>query len=455
MLLTNKHITVVGLGRSGEAAARFLARKGSRVTVVDHGPESRFQAAVEALTPLGIQFRLGSQNADADAFETADAVVLSPGVPHTLPMLAPARKKGIPVIGEMELAAAHVQEPILAITGTNGKTTTTELAGKLLENSGIRVFVGGNIGTPLIAYADGVYPKADVLVVEVSSFQLDTIARFRPATAVMLNITPDHLDRYADFSAYAASKWKIFHNQEPCDLAVLNAMDQTVMEMLGKHQIFPRCRFFSTRAVTHGAWIDGDTLRIMEDGHETASFSLARSPLPGLHNQENIAAACLAVRAHGATDAGIQKILDTFTGLSHRMEPVGTCRGVRFVNDSKATNVDAVNRALDGVDGPVILIMGGQNKNCDFRQLREKVQARVKILVTMGEARDDIAAALAGAPGSGILAVHTLAEAVEKAFLAAHQGDTVLLSPGCASFDQFSGYAQRGDRFREVVKTLT
>ncbi|MDL2270111.1 UDP-N-acetylmuramoyl-L-alanine--D-glutamate ligase [Desulfosarcina sp. OttesenSCG-928-G17] len=443
----------MGLGRSGIATTRFLAQRGSRVTVVDQAPESRLQDAMTALSGLDVRFRLGSHGA-AD-FENADMVVLSPGVPHTLPALASAREKGIPVIGEMELAASHLQIPMIAITGTNGKTTTTELTGKMLENSGLRVFVGGNIGTPLITCVDSASDLVDVAVVEVSSFQLDTIVRFRPNTAMLLNITPDHLDRYADFSAYAAAKWAIFQNQEASDLAILNGMDLEVAAMTEKNPPRARTCFFSDSPVAAGAWIQKNEIRIMADNHMTASFSLSRNLLTGPHNRENIAAACLAAREHGATDAGIQKTLDTFTGLHHRMEDAGIHRGVRFVNDSKATNVDATKRALECFDEPVILIMGGQNKNCDFRHLEETVQRRVKVLVVMGEARGEIATVLSGKPRQGVLSVSSLKEAVRASLSMASAGDTVLFSPACASFDMFDNYAHRGDAFREAVDELT
>jgi UDP-N-acetylmuramoylalanine--D-glutamate ligase len=401
---------------------------------------------------MRVRLKLGGH--DARDFETADLVVLSPGVPHTLPMLEPAWVNGIPVVGEMELAAGYISEPMLAVTGTNGKTTTTELVGRMLKNSGKKVFVGGNIGTPLIAYADGAYPRADVVVVETSSFQLDTTIDFRPDTAVMLNITDDHLDRYATFSAYAESKWRIFNNQRPTDSAVLNAMDATVAVMIKKHPPIARPQLFSDRAVENGAQILKDQILMFTAGRQNGCFSLEKTGLMGPHNRENIAAACLACREQGATDDGIQQAIDDCRGLSHRLETVGRVGGVRFINDSKATNVDAVKRALECFDTPVVLIMGGQNKKGDFTQLKLPVRQHVKTLVAMGEARDEIVTALAGDPEKGILEATSLEEAVEKAFGAAGTGETVLLSPACASFDMFDNYAQRGSRFRKIVEGL-
>ena len=452
MEIRNKNIVVVGLGRSGVAAARFLRNRDARVTITDRAPADVLADPIAALEGVDVQLKLGGH--DAKDFESADLVVISPGVPHTLPFLEPAWARGIPVIGEMELAAHFIDAPILAVTGTNGKTTTTELIGKMLQKSARRVFVGGNIGTPLIAYADGVQPRADVVVVEVSSFQLDTILDFRPATAVMLNISDDHLDRYASFEAYAESKWRIFANQAASDAAILNKMDAGVAAMYHRQRPVARCQFFSTRAVVKGAKILRDRILTVADGRENGSYSLAKTGLIGPHNRENIAAACLAAKEQGATDEGIQQAIDDFTGLPHRMETVGTVRGVRFVNDSKATNVDAVKRALECFDQPVVLIMGGQNKKGDFSQLKTSVREHVKTLVAMGEARDEIVTALAGDPEEGFREAESMPDAVEKALDAAQAGETVLLSPACASFDMFANYAQRGDHFRKAVEKL-
>ena len=448
----NKRIVVVGLGRSGIATARFLVGRGARVTVTDRKGAEDLTDSIDALDGLDLTLKLGGH--DPKDVETADLVVLSPGVPHIQPMLEPAWANGTPVIGEMELAASCITEPIIAVTGTNGKTTTTELLGEMLKNSGKKVFVGGNIGTPLTAYADGRHGQAEVIVAETSSFQLDTMVDFRPSTAVILNITDDHLDRYASFDAYAESKWRIFENQRPADAAILNAMDQTVDAMLAKHPLKARRQLFSDQAVVNGAQILKDKILLVADRQPVSEYDLDKTPLIGPHNRENIAAACLAARDQGATDEGIQHTIDTFKGLSHRMESVGEVRGVRFVNDSKATNVDAVKRALECFDGTVVLIMGGLNKKADFSQLKTHVRQRVKTLVAMGQARDEIVTALAGDPQRGILEATSLEEAVQKAFEAAGEGETVLLSPACASFDMFTSYAQRGDRFRKIVEQL-
>jgi len=452
MDLRNKRIVVVGLGLSGVAAARFLVNRGARVTVTDRAPAESLKSSADSLAGWGVHLSLGGH--DAGDFESADLVVLSPGVAHHQPMLEPAWARGIPVIGEMELAAGYIAEPILAVTGTNGKTTTTKLVGEMLQKSHKQVFVGGNIGTPLVTYADGQHGRADVVVVEVSSFQLDTTVEFRPDTAVMLNITDDHLDRYPTAGAYAESKWRIFENQRPTDSAILNAMDATVAALTRKAPPRARRQLFSDQAVAQGAQILKEEILIWDAGRQTGRFSLNRTRLIGPHNRENVAAACLAAREHGATDAGIQQAIDQFEGLAHRLETVGWVRGVCFVNDSKATNVDAVKRALTGFDQPVILIMGGRNKGSDFTQLKSQIRRHVKTLVAMGEARDQIVTALAGDPEKGILEAASLEEAVQKAFAVALPGEAVLLSPACSSFDRFDSYVQRGNRFREIVARL-
>ncbi|PID40125.1 MAG: UDP-N-acetylmuramoyl-L-alanine--D-glutamate ligase [Proteobacteria bacterium] len=450
--LRHKRVLVVGLGRSGVAATHFLTRCGARVTVTDRAPAESLTESIKALE--GCEFRLKCGGHDADDFERADCVVLSPGVPHTLPMLEPAWAGGTPVIGEMELAAMYVDEPMIAVTGTNGKTTTTELVGGMLRCSGKKVFVGGNIGAPLTGYVNNERDRADVVVVETSSFQLDTTIDFRPDTGVLLNISDDHLDRYTSVDAYAESKWRLFKNQQMSDSAVLNAMDKTIAKMLPTHPLAARRLIFSDQSVIDGACISKECIRVFEFGRQVATYSLAGSRLIGGHNRENIAAACLAARAHGATDEGIQKAIDSYQGLPHRLEPVATVGGVTFVNDSKATNVDAVKRALECFDQRIVLIMGGQNKDGNFDQLKALVNRRVKVLVVMGEARDEIVTALTGEPEQGVREVASMREAVEAAYDAATAGEVVLLSPACASFDMFVNYAQRGSRFKDCVERL-
>ena len=450
--LRNKRIVVVGLGRSGVAAARFLAKQGARVTVTDRAAADTLADSLAALAGLDVQLRLGGHV--HDDFSAAELVVLSPGVPHTLPLLDAVRARGIAVIGEMELAAGFIAEPILAITGTNGKTTTTEMVAAMLRSSGKHVFVGGNIGTPLVVHADEGDERVDVVVAEVSSFQLDTCVGFRPDIAVLLNITDDHLDRYDSFEAYAQSKWRIFANQRSTDAAIVNAMDPAAAGLMDSHPLRARRQCIADWAIRDGARIAADRIVLVDHGRESAEFSLEKSALLGPHNRENTAAACLAAHQAGATDAGIQQTIDGFTGLAHRLETVGWVHGVRFVNDSKATNTDAVKRALECFDRPVALIMGGRSKQGDFLSLRSHVRRHVKTLVAMGEAKPEIVAALVAAPQQDLVEADTLPEAVAKAFAAAAPGETVLLSPACASFDMFDSYAHRGNQFREIVEGL-
>jgi UDP-N-acetylmuramoylalanine--D-glutamate ligase len=455
MELAERHIVVVGLARSGLAVARFLKARGARVTITDRAAAQDLGAFVDQARSLDVDLELGGHR--AATFEKADLVVISPGVPHALPVLKQAQDQGIPVIGEMELASRFIQAPIVAVTGTNGKTTTTELLGRMLSASGLKVFMGGNIGNPLIEIA-GNDAGLDVVVAEISSFQLDTIETFRPHVAVLLNITPDHLDRYADFEAYGRSKGRIFKNQGPADYAVCHGNDAWVQKCC--QSLGSRVLNFYTRPPQNGqpaagAVIAATQITVTVPGRAQGVVHLGRTPLIGPHNRENIAAAGLAALAVGATLEGVQKALNVFRGLPHRIELVRTLNRIRFVNDSKATNVDAVLRALECFDGPVVLIMGGRNKGYDFTALWDQVHQRVKKLIVIGEAGDEIMQAVGRAPAQGTEKAGDLERAVHRAYESAAPGDTVLLSPACASFDMFTSYAERGERFRRIVEGLS
>jgi UDP-N-acetylmuramoylalanine--D-glutamate ligase len=455
MELAGRHVVVVGLARSGLAVARFLSDKGARVTVTDRAEAGDLGSFVDQARPLELDLELGGHR--AATFENADLVVVSPGVPHTLPVLEQARNRGIPVIGELELASRFIQTPIVAVTGTNGKTTATELLGRMLSVSGLQVFVGGNIGNPLIEIV-GHETGLDVIVAEISSFQLDTTEAFHPHVAVLLNITPDHLDRYADFEAYGRSKARIFKNQGTGDFAVCRGNDPLVQKYT--RGIGSRILNFYAGPPQNGhsdpgAVISATQIALAVPGRARGTIHLERTHLTGPHNRENIAAAGLAALAAGATLEGVQSALDAFKGLPHRVETVRALRGVRFINDSKATNVDAVLRALECFDGPVVLIMGGRNKGYDFTALRDQVQQRVKKLIVIGEAGEEIIRAVGRAPAQGAERAGDLERAVQRAYECAAPGDTVLLSPACASFDMFTSYAERGDRFRRVVEGLS
>ena len=450
MDLLNKKVLVVGLGISGEACARFLKNRGARVTVNDADDHSRLRSTSERLQAKGIKTVLGGHR--PELFEQADLICLSPGVSHTIRPIAHARDLGVPVLGEIELASRFFAEPIVAVTGTNGKTTTTTLIGEMLKASGRRTFVGGNIGRPLVEYPD-LDKQADIVVVEVSSFQLDTIDTFRPQVAVLLNITPDHLDRYPDFDAYIQSKGRILKKQGPDDTVVYNAGDEVIVALM-TGQSSRKLPFYGYRHTPPpfkaGAAVTGQTILIRQGGGEHW-IDLNRSRVVGDHHHENIAAACLATLAAGGTVAGIHQVLDDFDGLPHRMEPVRTFKEVLYVNDSKGTNVNAVSRALDSFAG-VILIMGGQDKGGDFASLASLAADKVKQLIVMGESAAVILAALGRVVPTA--EVNDMKAAVQKAHDLAVPGDVVLLSPGCASFDQYENYAARGNDFRRNVELL-
>jgi UDP-N-acetylmuramoylalanine--D-glutamate ligase len=448
MEIANKKILVVGLARTGIATARFLRRRGAAVRATDMAAEAALGPGVAELRTLDIDLALGGHR--VEDFTAADLIVLSPGVPHTLAPLQAARGRGVPVIGEVELAARFIREPIVAVSGTNGKTTVTELLGRMLDASGRRVFVGGNIGRPLIGYVDG-GQTADVVVAEISSFQLDTIATFRPAVGVLLNITDDHLDRYTGFAAYARSKMRLFENQTAQDAAVLNGADPVIRAQAAA--IRSRRLFYNTtEAAENCAAVVGTALALRRPGHEVVRLDLAPFRLRGPHNVENACAAALAALAAGASPLGIQQALSAFAPLPHRIESVAVVNGVEYVNDSKATNVDAVLRALGCFTTPVVLIMGGLDKGGNFGLLETAVRRRAKALVLVGKASDTIRAALGGLVPT--VQAPDMAAAVGAAAGRAVSGDVVLLSPGCASFDMYPNYQARGEDFRQAVQRL-
>ncbi len=456
MDLAGKNITVVGLGRTGIALARFLKKTGAAVIVTDSAAEADLGPQVQELRQMDIALETGQHR--PETFQQADLIVLSPGVPHTISPVVRAREAGTVVMGEVELASRFIEDPIVAVTGTNGKTTTTELVGDMLKHSGIKVFVGGNIGSPLIGYVDE-GDRADVIVAEISSFQLDTIDRFRAQVAVLLNITADHLDRYPDFEAYAASKMRIFENQQSNDIAVLNSSDPLVRSLTAslanKKLMYPQAFEDEDGAVINGSRI---RFRLKHVGHvDTAAqgqwaLDLSRIRLRGRHNLENACAAGLAAIAAGARPEAIQTALDQYRGGAHRLEYIDTIDAVEFFNDSKATNVDAVIRAVECFHQPVVLIMGGLDKGSDFAPLRDFFQNRIKSLIVMGAAAGLIRSVLGDLRPT--VTVASMEEAVSQARQAASPGDVVLLSPGCASFDMYDNYAQRGDDFRRIVMNL-
>ena len=435
-------ILIVGLGTSGTAVARFLTRLGKRIGIADEKTEDKLTDAIASLQGIPYTGHFGP-HCESD-FTAYPMIVLSPGVDTELPVIQAARSAGVRVIGEMELASSFVSEPIIAITGTNGKTTTTSLIGEIFNRALRPVFVGGNIGNPLINYLSG-GTKASAVIVEVSSFQLETIESFKPSTALLLNITEDHLDRYRSYDEYKAAKYRIFDNQTSSDFSII----RHGLEVATKGS--PRILTFSaTNEVREGAFAKGATLYVRFDGKES-SFRRDISPLVGVHNTENILAAILTARIHGIDDNIIEDALRRFRGLPHRVEFIRAVRDVSFYNDSKATNVDATKRALEGFDKNVILIAGGKDKGGSYKAIRDE-SARIKALILIGEARDRIAAELFDViPTFG---ESDLTSAVYAAFSRASAGDVVLLSPMCSSFDMFTSYKDRGNTFRRIVESL-
>jgi UDP-N-acetylmuramoylalanine--D-glutamate ligase len=458
--LKGKKVTVVGLARSGVAAARLLQAVGARVTVADGKEEAALSEALSRLERRNLTVKVGAGY--ESALEGADFVVISPGVPSHLESLNAARRRGARVIGELELASGFLTAPILAITGTNGKSTTVTMVGLLLEQSSKRVFVGGNLGTPLCDAALATYqaggltrnaapPLYDYIVTEVSSFQLETIERFRPWVAAILNITPDHLDRYPSVSSYAAAKARIFENQTAEDFALLNLDDEQVAGL--RRGLRARVLGFSrTGPVSDGACLAGDRVMATIKGRSEAVCRRGDIRLPGSHNLANAMAALTIGLLCGCPTEVIRRVLRTFPGIEHALETVRERRGVRFVNDSKGTNVDATIKALESLDEPIFLIAGGRDKGADFTKLQEPVRRRVKRLILIGESASRIREAMG--PFDRISHAATLRDAVELAAREASPGDVVLLSPACASFDMFTDYQDRGRQFKELVQAL-
>ncbi|MEK7774120.1 MAG: UDP-N-acetylmuramoyl-L-alanine--D-glutamate ligase, partial [Deltaproteobacteria bacterium] len=376
----------------------------------------------------------------------------SPGVPYDLPVLERARARGAEVISEVELAYRFIDAPVIAIAGTNGKTTTTALLGKMLENSGGKVFVGGNIGNPAIEYVEG-GGGAGVCVLEISSFHLETTVSFNPHIGVLLNITEDHLDRYRDFGHYARTKFRLFENQGPGDYAVVNMNDPVIAGQaktgLGRGGIIP---FTVSGRIEDGLYLDGDSIVYAGAPAKEVYGPVSGFKLKGLHNIENIMAAIAAARLFGAGRDAVLDTLRRFEGLSHRMEPVRELDGVVYVDDSKGTNIGALMMALKGLKGPVVLIAGGRDKGGDYGVLKDLVKDKVRLMVLIGEARLKMERALGSFTETAT--ADTIEEAVGKARDRALRGDTVLLCPACSSFDMFKSYKERGERFRSCVEAL-
>jgi UDP-N-acetylmuramoylalanine--D-glutamate ligase len=445
--LKGMRILVVGLARTGIAVARFLSKCGATVVGTDLRNRSDLEKEFPDLKDFNIEFHGG--NPGKEIFLNTDLIVLSPGVPPSIEPLVKARQEKIPIVSEIELASWFMTTPVVAITGTNGKTTTTLLIGEMLEKAGRRVFVGGNVGNPLIN-AVARTEQIETAVVELSSFQLEGIEKFRPTIAVLLNITEDHLDRYASFADYVEAKSRLFLNQRASDISVLNAADPTVTKAASSSKA-KRVYFNVADARMDGASFNGHhiTLRGIE-GEEI--YDPTKGRLLGVHNIENMMAAIVTARLDGCPRDVVQQTLETFDGLAHRLEFVMEVKGARYFNDSKATNVGAVVKSLQTFGGPVILIAGGKDKGGDYSPLREPIRERVKHLILIGEARERMMRQLEGV--TPMTPADSLEEAVETAHDQARPGDTVLLSPACSSFDMFRDYVERGDTFRALVRRI-
>jgi len=447
--LAGKKILVVGLGQTGVGLCKFLSPRGAQITVTDAAPAAALGPVLGEIRNLVAGLALGP--AYPPELEAIDLIILSPGVPPELPWLQQAVAAGMPLIGELELASRFLQVPVVAISGTNGKTTTTALVGELLRASGQRIRVGGNIGTPLIELLQ-YQEQFDYLVIEVSSFQLDTAWSFKPHAAALLNISADHLDRYANFAAYVNSKASLFRLQGPEDLAVLNADDPLVAPLAARLRSRV-CQFSLQQPVKTGAWRRGGALCIRLASGLEVQFPVADIKLAGQHNLENIMAALLLALNLGASPQACREVLARFTGLPHRLEWVATLSGVRFFDDSKGTNVAAVTSSLANFTEPVILIAGGRDKGGDYSPLAPLVQERVKAMILIGEARDQIAATLGHLTHTRL--AHDLPQAVQWAWEESQPGDVILLSPACSSFDMFTDYAERGQVFQAAVQGLS
>jgi UDP-N-acetylmuramoylalanine--D-glutamate ligase len=447
MELKGKKVLVVGLGKSGLAAALFLRRRGAQVTVSDVRSAEALAKDIPALLEEGIMVEAGGHG--LLTFRRQDLIVVSPGVPLNTPELAQVISFGLPVIGELELAARFLKGKMLAITGSNGKTTTTALVGEILTKAGLPTLVGGNIGVPVVALID--QSTDDTWsVLEVSSFQLESTVQFHPKISVILNITPDHLDRHGSFENYALAKERIFAAQGAQDHLVLNADNLRAAESAARTSANVYL-FSMEHEVVRGAWLDNGFVVYRAGKSEPIErvVPLSGIPLKGAHNVENVLAAVCAARLAGASADSIRQAVLSFQAVEHRLEFVANVNGVDFYNDSKATNVDATIKAVASFQSGIHLIMGGKDKGSDYTQMAQLLRSRVRAVYTIGSAAAKIESQLRGMVS--ILSCETLEKAVSAAASAAHPGDVVLLAPACSSFDQFESYEHRGRVFKELV----
>jgi UDP-N-acetylmuramoylalanine--D-glutamate ligase len=447
MNLTGKKIVVIGMGKTGIATARFLGKQGAKVAVTDEQPIDKWGGEFEQIAK---EKWLEIGNYNTRVLTGACIVVPSPGVPPYNALLVEALKKNIPVVSEIELAYRFLKVPVIAVTGTNGKTTTTTLLGEILKCSGKKTFVGGNIGNPLIEYVES-SQKDDFIVAEISSFQLQWTEKFRPFIAVLLNITCDHINYHGSFAEYRRIKTRVFANQTKTDFAILNAADPEQEEIASiiNAQVI---KFSSKKVLQKGIFIKKNNIVFRMPGTNEEQYPLSVINLPGLHNVENIMAAIMAARFCGCSQENIIAAVAAFRGLPHRIEFVDEKNSIKFYDDSKGTNVGSVVRALETFTQPVILLLGGRDKDGDFETLKPLLAAKAKKVILFGEARNRISSLIG--EDIPVLKKAKLREAIESAYKNAQSGDVVLLSPGCASFDEFANYKERGNYFEDVVRNL-
>src|SRR5215813_133182 len=445
--LTGKKVLAIGLARTGLATSLFCAKHGAIVTATDTRPESDLAEAAATLRSGGTAVQLGGYT--DKILDGQELVIPSPGVPANSEILKAARAQNIPVWSEIELADRFLHGRLVGITGSNGKTTTTSLVEHILKNSGLSTLLAGNIGTPLIDVVEQTNDQT-VTVAELSSFQLEWIETFRPNISVFLNLTPDHLDRHGSMEAYGAAKARIFEKQTASDFAVLNADDPSSTPYAPS---MPKVLWFSRKQrVAQGTFLRGEEILFRHHGEEEMVLKQSEIPLPGAHNLENVLAAVTAARLIGARPHEIQRAVRSFQGVEHRLEFVAELNGVRFYNDSKATNVDATLKALDAFPGRILIILGGKDKGSDYTVLQAPLREKAILALLIGAAADKIEKQIAGSVA--IEQAGTLERAVETAAHAARAGDVVLLAPACASFDQFQNYEHRGRVFKELVHQL-
>jgi UDP-N-acetylmuramoylalanine--D-glutamate ligase len=445
--LRGKRVLVVGLARTGVATALFCAARGARVTATDTRGESEIGDAIAKLHEAGVALELGGHR--EKSFLEQDLIIPSPGVPADDAHLKAARAKGVTIWSEIELAYRFMKGRLIGITGSNGKTTTTSLIEHILKTAGMPTILAGNIGTPLIACVDAMNDETWT-VAELSSFQLELIDTFRPDIGVFLNLTPDHLDRHHTLQAYGTAKARLFENQTGEDAAILNADDAAATPYAPS---LPRVYWFSRKQrVAQGACVRGEEIVFRQDGREEILLKLENIPLAGAHNVENVLAAAAATRIAGTSPSAIAKGVSSFTGVEHRLEFVSEIDGVRYYNDSKATNVDATVKAIDAFPGRVLIILGGKDKGSDYTVLQKPLREKTILALLIGAAAEKIEKQISGSVA--LERAETIERAVEIASHAALRGDVVLLAPACASFDQFQNYEHRGRVFKDLVRQL-